>query len=94
MVRLLVTPFVWVTRIYGLPQSPTRLYPATRSHLGGKGDPRWDGSVAAWSQDCMDLVITNALIVDYWGIVKADVGVKSGRLPPSVRRGTPTFSQQ
>ena len=26
------------------------------------------------SEDCMDLVITNALIVDYWGIVKADVG--------------------
>ncbi len=25
-----------------------------------------------------DLVITNALIVDYWGIVKADVGIKDG----------------
>jgi urease subunit alpha len=27
-----------------------------------------------------DLVITNALIVDYWGIVKADVGIKDGRI--------------
>ena len=26
----------------------------------------------------LDLVITNALIVDYWGIVKADVGLKDG----------------
>ena len=28
----------------------------------------------------MDLVITNALIVDYWGIIKADVGIKDGRI--------------
>jgi urease subunit alpha len=28
----------------------------------------------------MDLVITNALIVDWWGIVKADVGIKHGRI--------------
>jgi urease subunit alpha len=25
-------------------------------------------------------VITNALIVDWWGIVKADVGLKNGRI--------------
>ncbi len=28
----------------------------------------------------MDLVITNALILDHWGIVKADVGIKAGRI--------------
>src|SRR3954451_8523556 len=28
----------------------------------------------------LDLVITNALIVDYWGIVKGDIGVKDGRI--------------
>ncbi|GAA5213408.1 urease subunit alpha [Corallincola platygyrae] len=28
----------------------------------------------------MDLVITNALILDYWGIVKADVGIKDGKI--------------
>ncbi len=27
-----------------------------------------------------DTVITNALIVDWWGIVKADVGLKNGRI--------------
>src|SRR5947209_113426 len=31
-------------------------------------------------KDCADTVITNALIVDYWGIVKADVGIKNGRI--------------
>jgi len=29
------------------------------------------------SAETVDLVITNALIVDHWGIVKADVGVKN-----------------
>ena len=27
-----------------------------------------------------DTVITNALIVDHWGIVKADIGIKDGRI--------------
>ena len=27
-----------------------------------------------------DTVITNALIIDHWGIVKADVGVKDGKV--------------
>lgn len=37
----------------------------------------------------MDLVITNALIVDYWGIVKADVGIKSGRIAAIGKAGNP-----
>src|SRR6516225_8051199 len=28
----------------------------------------------------LDLVITNALIVDHWGIVKADIGIRAGRI--------------
>jgi urease subunit alpha len=27
-----------------------------------------------------DTIITNALIVDHWGVVKADVGLKGGRI--------------
>jgi len=38
---------------------------------------------------CMDMVITNALIVDYWGIVKADVGVKAGRIAAIGKAGNP-----
>src|SRR5579863_10094455 len=28
----------------------------------------------------LDLVITNAVIIDHWGIVKADIGIRGGRL--------------
>ncbi len=36
-----------------------------------------------------DLVITNAIILDYWGIVKADVGVKEGRIVAIGKAGNP-----
>ena len=36
-----------------------------------------------------DTVITNALIVDHWGIVKADVGVKDGRIWAIGKAGNP-----
>jgi len=32
------------------------------------------------SADVADTVITNALIIDYWGVVKADIGIKAGRI--------------
>lgn len=37
----------------------------------------------------MDCVITNALIVDYWGIVKADIGIKDGRIAAIGKAGNP-----
>lgn len=37
----------------------------------------------------MDCVITNALILDYWGIVKADVGLKGGRIAAIGKAGNP-----
>lgn len=37
----------------------------------------------------MDLVITNALIVDHWGIIKADVGIKHGRIAGIGKAGNP-----
>ncbi len=36
-----------------------------------------------------DTVITNALIVDHWGIVKADIGIKSGRISAIGKAGNP-----
>ncbi len=36
-----------------------------------------------------DTVITNALIVDYWGIVKADIGIKDGRIAGIGKAGNP-----
>src|SRR5246127_3676221 len=37
----------------------------------------------------VDTVITNALIVDHWGIVKADVGLKEGRIAAIGKAGNP-----
>jgi urease subunit alpha len=39
-----------------------------------------------------DTVITNALIVDHWGIVKADIGLKDGRIAGIGKAGNPTCS--
>ncbi len=36
-----------------------------------------------------DLVITNALILDWWGIVKADIGIKNGRIFKIGKAGNP-----
>jgi urease subunit alpha len=39
--------------------------------------------------EVVDTVITNALIVDYWGIVKADIGIKNGRIAAIGKAGNP-----
>jgi urease subunit alpha len=41
------------------------------------------------SPGAFDLVITNALIVDHWGIVKGDIGVKNGRIVKVGKAGNP-----
>jgi urease subunit alpha len=37
----------------------------------------------------LDLVITNALIIDHWGIVKGDIGVRDGRIVKVGKAGNP-----
>ncbi|MGJ3251295.1 MAG: urease subunit alpha [Elainellaceae cyanobacterium] len=37
----------------------------------------------------VDMVITNALILDWWGIVKADIGIKDGRIAKIGKAGNP-----
>ncbi len=49
----------------------------------GMGQSQVDSKIA------MDMVITNALIIDYWGIIKADVGVKNGRIAAIGKAGNP-----
>ncbi len=39
--------------------------------------------------EVVDLVITNALILDWWGIVKADIGIKGGRIAGIGKAGNP-----
>lgn len=40
-------------------------------------------------QGAVDTVITNALILDHWGIVKADIGIKEGRISAIGKAGNP-----
>jgi urease subunit alpha len=40
-------------------------------------------------QGAVDTVITNALILDHWGIVKADVGIKDGKVHAIGKAGNP-----
>jgi urease subunit alpha len=37
----------------------------------------------------LDLVLTNALIIDHWGIVKADIGIRDGRIVGIGKAGNP-----
>ena len=52
-----------------------------RDGMGQSQASRADGAV--------DTVITNALIVDHWGIVKADVGLRDGRIVGIGKAGNP-----
>jgi urease subunit alpha len=52
-----------------------------RDGMGQSQHPRTEGAV--------DTVITNALILDHWGIVKADIGLKDGRIAAIGKAGNP-----
>src|SRR5436853_7192095 len=41
------------------------------------------------SEGAVDTVITNALILDHWGIVKADIGITDGRIAAVGKAGNP-----
>lgn len=41
------------------------------------------------AQGAMDTVLTNAVILDHWGIVKADIGLKDGRIAAIGKAGNP-----
>lgn len=52
-----------------------------RDGMGQSPISREDGAV--------DLVITNALILDWWGIIKADIGIKDGKIFKIGKAGNP-----
>jgi len=56
---------------------------------GGKVIRDGMGQSQLTSAHVADTVITNALIVDYWGIVKADIGIKDGRIWKIGKAGNP-----
>ncbi len=56
---------------------------------GGKVIRDGMGQSQRRAADVADTVVTNALIVDYWGIVKADIGIKDGRISAIGKAGNP-----
>ena len=58
---------------------------------GGKviRDGMGQSARAVAADGVLDLVITNALILDHWGIVKADIGVRGGRIVGVGKAGNP-----
>jgi urease subunit alpha len=60
---------------------------------GGKvirdGMGQSSGAVRESNKGALDLVITNAVILDHWGIVKGDIGVKDGRIVKVGKAGNP-----
>ena len=46
-------------------------------------------SQASQAEGAVDTVITNALIIDHWGIVKADIGITNGRITRIGKAGNP-----
>jgi urease subunit alpha len=56
---------------------------------GGKVIRDGMGQSQLCSADVVDVVITNALILDHWGIVKADIGIKDGRIAAIGKAGNP-----
>ena len=58
----------------------------------GGGKSLRDGmgqSVKTRDQDCLDLVITSAVVIDYTGIYKADIGIKDGKIAGIGKAGNP-----
>jgi len=50
----------------------------------GMGQSQWSNAEGA-----MDTVITNAVIIDHWGVVKADIGISGGRIAAIGKAGNP-----
>ena len=55
-----------------------------RDGMGQSQAPNGPGA-----HEAADLVITNALIIDHWGIVKADIGIKRHRIAAIGKAGNP-----
>src|SRR5215475_14096793 len=56
-----------------------------RDGMGQSQRSRCEGAV--------DTVVTNALILDHWGVVKADIGIKDGRIAAIGKAGNPDVQQ-
>jgi urease subunit alpha len=56
---------------------------------GGKVIRDGMGQSQRRAKDCADTVITNALVIDWWGIVKCDIAIKNGTIAKLGKAGNP-----
>ena len=58
---------------------------------GGKTvrDGMAQSAMAARSEGVLDFVITSVIIIDHWGIIKADIGIKDGKIAGIGKAGNP-----
>ncbi len=56
---------------------------------GGKVIRDGMGQSQRRAKDCADTVITNALVIDWWGVVKCDLAIKDGRIAKLGKAGNP-----
>src|SRR6202158_1890875 len=56
---------------------------------GGKVIRDGLGQSQGVAADLLDTVVTNAVILDHWGVVKADIGIKNGRIAAIGKAGNP-----
>jgi urease subunit alpha len=56
---------------------------------GGKVIRDGMGQSQRAARDCADTVITNALVIDWWGIVKCDIAIKGGLIAKLGKAGNP-----
>ncbi|NVK39372.1 MAG: urease subunit alpha [Gammaproteobacteria bacterium] len=81
------------TELFITPEKDFTIYGDEVKFGGGKVIRDGMGQSQAMSAEVADTVITNALILDYWGIVKADVGIKAGRIMAIGKAGNPDTQQ-
>lgn len=75
-------------------ESDSTIYGEEVKFGGGKVIRDGMGQSQANDKNVMDTVITNAIIIDYWGIVKADIGIKHGKIAVIGKAGNPDIQPQ
>ncbi|WOG28673.1 urease subunit alpha [Endozoicomonas sp. 8E] len=77
------------TDLFISPEKDFTVYGDEVKFGGGKVIRDGMGQSQRTGADAVDTVITNALILDHWGIVKADIGIKNGRIEKIGKAGNP-----
>src|SRR5215472_10018123 len=68
------------TELFITVESDRTIYGEEVKFGGGKVIRDGMGQGQRTSAETVDVVITNALILDHWGIGKADIGIRGGRI--------------